>query len=503
MQDTPNNKPAAQHAAEGGCACCADSTTQNQAPKPDLSPAAKLDQARVGRRQFMKYVGAGVAGATVFPHLWIKNQAIAQTDSRGKVKHLLYVRLSGGFRFTAAFNAAVSDEFSPFGVAEGVAPGAQWGVSKLFEQAPWLEGDQGAALAALGLKPVTQIADQITVLPCVDHEPLSGNADGNHGTGFERFLTGYVGGETSFFTMINYGLRERVAAATAEGKTILPAFVLGSSGMSRGIGPYAAYRPPLMQDGGFDRFGFNADEGMPDWATRMTEKVDQRMMDRQHIVLRDRVDAYIRTRIATKSYNEIFQSPALRIRDRADDLIDGISNPQLAQIFGDNRDGQNVRLALRLFHFGCPAVYIDQGGYDMHSGEMDGLPGQINGLARIISGLEVALKIMQHPDGGTYWDHTLIVMGSEFGRTARGGKFNSARGSDHGGDYATRWMSMPVMGGPVSNPGQQLGAVRPTDLKADGQVYSYRSMLKTLLDGLGADHSPFFPADPPFNDFYA
>ncbi len=261
------------------------------------------------------------------------NRAVAQTGGQGTIKHLLYVRLSGGFRFTAAFNAAVSDEFSPFGVAEGVVPGAQWGVSKLFEQAPWLEGDQGAALAALGLKPVTQIANQITVLPCVDHEPLSGNADGNHGTGFERFLTGYVGGETSFFTMINYGLRDRVAAATAEGKTILPAFVLGSSGMSRGIGPYAAYRPPLMQDGGFDRFGFSADEGMPEWATRMTEKVDQRMRDRQHRMQRARVDAYFAVPHRHGRLHRDLRRPAAGHPDRRTmDVVDGICNPELAQI---------------------------------------------------------------------------------------------------------------------------------------------------------------------------
>jgi hypothetical protein len=227
------------------------------------------------------------------------------------------------------------------------------------------------------------------------------------------------------------------------------------------------------------------------------------MLDRQHATHKDRVDGYIRTRLATRSYNEIFQSPALRIRDRSDEPIDGLSNPQLARMFGDNRDGQNLRLALRLFHFGCPAVYIDQGGYDMHSGEEQGLPGQINGLCRLLSALEAALKAMTHPDGGSYWDHTVVALGSEFGRTARGGKFNSARGSDHGGDYATRWMSMPFFGGPITIPGQQIGATRAADLKPDGKVFSYRAVLKTLLDGLGADHQPFFPADAPFNDLFA
>ena len=109
---------------------------------------------------------------------------------------------------------------------------------------------------------------------------------------------------------------------------------------------------------------------------------------------------------------------------------------------------------------------------------------------------------MPHPAGGTYWDHTLVVFGSEFSRTARGNGFNSARGSDHNGDYETRWMSMPFMGGPVVRPGRRIGGIRPNDLRADGRVFSYRSVLKTLMDSLGCDHHRFFENDSPFDDLY-
>jgi uncharacterized protein (DUF1501 family) len=113
---------------------------------------------------------------------------------------------------------------------------------------------------------------------------------------------------------------------------------------------------------------------------------------------------------------------------------------------------------------------------------------------------------MSHPEGGTYWDKTLVVLGSEFGRTTGGNRFNSANGSDHGSDLATRWMSMPFMGGVISaagKGGKSLGSVRASDLKATGKVYSYRSVLKTMLDMLGADHEGVFPADAPIQDFFA
>jgi hypothetical protein len=445
---------------------------------------------RPTRRQLL----AGAAAS-----LFVPDRLLAQTSGRGRIKHLLYIRLASGFRFPTCFNADVADEFNPFGAAAPRAAGTEWGVGAPLARAPHLEGMSGAALRALGVKSVAEISNQITVLPCVDHEPLAGSADSNHGTALERLYTGYVDGPVGFFTMINFGLRERVAAP---GQVLLPAFVLGGSGMGRGLGTYAAFRPPVLSGDGFDRFNLDASATAPAWATELAGRVDQRLRARQHPLLRTGIDAFIETRRAARTYTEIFDSPTLKVRNDSQELVDGISNRQLATIFGSGNAGLSARMALRLFHFGCPAAYFDQGGYDLHSGEESGLLPQVDDLNRLLGGLEAVLKRMTHPAGGRYWDHTLVVLGSEFSRTARGNRFNSARGSDHAGDLATRWMSMPFMGGPLARPGRRLGETRRTDLKALGPVYSYRSVLKTLLDGLGCDHKDFFPADPPFDDLY-
>lgn len=470
-----------------------------------MSHDDKKKQGGVHRRSFLKGVGlataAGAAGA--FPNLWLKNEAYAQTMGRGEVKHLIYIRLSGGFRFTAAFNGDAADRYNPWGLAQGLPEATQWGPSDLLSSASWLDGEDGAALAnQYGMRSVTQLSDQIAMIPCVDHEPTSGSADGNHQTGLQRFATGYAGNGTGFFTMINYALRDVQPEDPEQVK--LPAFVLGGGGMANGNGKYAGYRPPVLQNG-FDGFGFDAAESLPQWARTMAQRLDQRRLDRAHPATRAPIDAYMQTREATARYAEIFTSETLQTNNGSDELIDGISNAQLEAIFGGGGTSRDIRLALRLFHFGCPAVYMNQGGYDMHSGEEEGLPGRIDSLNRLISGLEAALKIMTHPSGGTYWDHTLITFGSEFGRTTRGNKFNSARGSDHGGDYATRWMSMPFMGGVIDRAkmgGQTLGMTRKEDLEPLGKVYSYRSVLKTLMDSLGGDHSEFFPADEPFSDLF-
>ncbi len=64
---------------------------------------------------------------------------------------------------------------------------------------------------------------------------------------------------------------------------------------------------------------------------------------------------------------------------------------------------------------------------------------------------------------------------------------------------------LPMMGGVVDAAGiggRIFGSTRASDLAPQGKVYSYRSVLKTLLDALGADHSTFFPDDPPITDFF-
>lgn len=442
------------------------------------------------RRGFLKAVS--VSGAALgFPHLWIPRSAVAQTGATGTVKHLIFIRLSGGFRFPCAFNADVAAQFNPFGMASGVPEGVEWGVGKLLERAGYIAAD---ADEALEMKPVHQLADKITVMPTVDHEPLAGRADGNHETGLERYLTGYVNGEAGFFTRIQFGLSQGYDQALSEGRLLLPPFVMGTAGMARGLGDFAPWRPPVLNGATFDQFSASG-EGPPDWGAAMVSQTDQRMHDRQHPALRERVDAFLRTREATQAYQEIFASNQLKVDSDSEERFDGISNDELRDLFGDSRESTNIRLALRLFHHGCPAVYLDQGGYDYHSGEQDSLPPAVERMNRMISGLAAALPRMKHPAGGTYWDHTVVVLGSEFSRTASGNRFNSASGSDHNGDNSTRWMSMPFMGGPIRG-GRVVGATtRSTDLEAEGTVYSYRAVLNTLMDGLGCDPTAFFPGD--------
>ncbi|QQR89400.1 MAG: DUF1501 domain-containing protein [Myxococcales bacterium] len=467
----------------------------------------------LSRRRFVQSLGAtaAIAGS---PHLWLpKAFAQQQSDVRGSIRHLLYMRLNSGFRFTAAYNGNVASQFNPFGSAAGLPQGVEWGASAVMDRSGWLDEEKQAA----GMLPMNQLATRIAVIPCVDHEPFSGSADGNHGTGLERFYTGYAGtggydgAGTGIFSMINYALRNEVATGNNTTSVRLPAFVLGEAGMARGTGVFAGYRPPVIEGTNFDRFRTESGN-IPEWAKSFSKATDQRMRERQHVFLRTPVDAYIQSRSANERFNDIFQSPILDIDNNSDEAVDGFTQAQLTSLFGNSRAARSVRLALRLFHFGCPAVYFGQGGWDYHSNEESSFPTAMDEPNWIMSALYAALKAMPYSypdgsqDGSSYWDHTLVVFGSEFGRTARGSRFNSARGSDHGGDLATRWMSMPMMGGLIAEGantlalgGKELGHTRSSDLKAEGQVVSYRAFMKTLIDALGGDHAGVFDAENVFN----
>ena len=110
-----------------------------------MSNNKKNNRFRSGRRNFLKVAGLS-AGAIAFPHIWIPRSVRAETSGFNTAKHLLYFRLSGGYRFPTGFNADVAPEFNPFGTASGVPSGASWGVSSLFQDGEWLTED----LSALG-----------------------------------------------------------------------------------------------------------------------------------------------------------------------------------------------------------------------------------------------------------------------------------------------------------------------------------------------------------------
>jgi hypothetical protein len=121
-----------------------------------------------------------------------------------------------------------------------------------------------------------------------------------------------------------------------------------------------------------------------------------------------------------------------------------------------------------------------------------------------LSALRFVLPRMSDPDvpGKTYWDTTLIVVTSEFGRdntsdTDDGGLtvgFNRGDGSDHHGTNACRYQALPIMGGAV--PGGRLLVGTDDQVRPMQKPYATQQLLATLMQAIGVDSTKYFGAPP-------
>lgn len=81
---------------------------------------------------------------------------------------------------------------------------------------------------------------------------------------------------------------------------------------------------------------------------------------------------------------------------------------------------------------------IETGGWDTHSGQAGRLAAQLRGLDGLIAGLRQGL--------GPAWDQTVVLVATEFGRTAA---VNGTGGTDHGTGAAAMLVGGAVQGGRI------------------------------------------------------
>ncbi len=134
------------------------------------------------------------------------------------------------------------------------------------------------------------------------------------------------------------------------------------------------------------------------------------------------------------------------------------ANPNGNEFF---RTAMDAALAVRLLQLGSPAIALEMGGFDTHSGERRDAPARFRFVGRLWATLQFLLSHMPEPGepGKTMLDRTLVLTMSEFGRDpgsdATG--FNNGEGSDHGADPSCYYLAHAMMGGGVV-PGRLVGA---------------------------------------------
>jgi Protein of unknown function (DUF1501) len=478
----------------------------------------------ISRRHFLGASGLGLSALAA--HVWIPRRVFADVPAAGRVKRVLILHAGGGMRSSCLFNAHVAPQWNPYGAVSAsdvdatgaplLAAGAAWGVGT-----PLVGDKKPIPLAQWGgatLPVVSQIADRITVVGAIDHDPTAAAGDGNHYSATLRMCGGAPDADAGLLTMISREL---------DGQHPLPPTIVGGSGpigaavYGAGGGAYAQYRALFINGPSDFRYPRNAGGASdPDWARALEGRLDGAVAAARPTALLGRVPTFVGVKQAALTYGGVLGHPALRLAYAPAEALgatsDGkpLTSAMLMEPFGvapaagappagyvvDTMWGPPTALGVRLLQLGAPVVAVGVGGWDFHSDEDKGLPPLAASLGRTLSALYFVLSRMADDGGKSWWDTTLIAVTSEFGRdntsaTADDGLtigYNRGDGSDHHGTAPSRYQALPFTGGVVA--GGRLLAPTDEQCQPQSDPVASPSVLATLMGALGIDASRYFAA---------
>jgi hypothetical protein len=147
--------------------------------------------------------------------------------------------------------------------------------------------------------------------------------------------------------------------------------------------------------------------------------------------------------------------------------------PKLRDRYGRTTAGQSLLLARRLVEAGVRFVTVNYAGWDHHANIFPGLDGKLPEFDRAVSAL------VEDMDARGTFEHTLLVVMGEFGRTP---KINKDAGRDHWGPAG----SLLFAGAGVKR-GFVLGKTDKHGAFATQRPVSPADVAYTILDSLGID----------------
>lgn len=358
----------------------------------------------------------------------------------------------------------------------------------------------------------SSISHEVSVIGTVDHNP-GGAHDPNHRTAIYRSATGAPDGSNGLLSLVG---SFHPMYASGFSMSAVPPVEVNPSEFGTGAGSFATKRPLSVMSayGAFDS-GLEIGKG---WKMAARAALDNRFKDTRSRNYRPRLNEFGVSKTNAAAFADLLKDQKLNfnydplVETDPEPVFDGFTNTQLREILGDcnmmalgdtapmQSWGADVAMALRFFSFGSPMAVVTRDWYDMHDDESILYAPRTQDLVRQFAGLNFLLHAMPHPDGGTYWNHTVVATISEFSRnnTDPGTGFNSGSGSDHVGNESgpSRNQAIALMGGPIA----QGLLVGPTDdqIVATGTSYSTQRLLATFFDLLGVDrtNTPFSAAAP-------
>jgi uncharacterized protein (DUF1501 family) len=472
----------------------------------------------LNRRRFLGLTGLGAAGLAFVPRM-----RRVRADTPPRARRLLVLHLAGGIRSSAAFHASGETHYNPYGLIEGT--GTAFALGRLLDDSPPgtppLGDDEytlGAAWSGAVLPRFREVAGQLSVIGTWSE------ARGDHLRARIEEPTGSADGADP-------GLLTRlVAGMSAGGDLDMPAFHLVPDALFGAAPPALARHAPvalqswssLPNESAADPFAVDRTAGGWLGSPEMGSRRDQRVVDARAGAGRLLADAHAIHRRAARKVGGRLGQRDMQVADAAAadaalgevnlaagpvpltnamlfELMTRAMGPGAGQESGEEGSrfdsAMNAAVAVRLLQLGSPAVALEIGNFDFHSGERSEGPALYSFLGRLWASLGWLLARIPAPEGGTLLDSTLVVTTSDFGRDPAGPSgWNAGEGSDHGADAGCFYLAHAVMGAGVRG-GQLIGEVSTRDYDARReplQIAPIR-LLATLLGALGVD-----PADPTF-----
>ncbi len=410
--------------------------------KDDLK---KLDP--LSRRQFAARTAWTALGVGLYPAL---DSAIAQNRIGGKAKSLIYIYMGGGMSHIDSFDPkpeAPSEVRGPIGSISTNVPGIQMGAY---------------------FPNLAQRADKLAIVNSMTQQT------GDHGGGRYWMLTGYKQRATIVHPEMGPWIQRFHGKNT---KSNIPTLFNVGGGSLPGAGFMGpAYSPLPIGD---------PSRGLSDAKSPVPGSRQQKRMEALDTFNRSFLDKYNTTDV--EAYSQYYDNTMEFLQSEDLDVFDLKKEPQSERSkFGSGRLGQGALLASRLVEKGAKYVRINGGGCDNHQMIESAFQRPANELDTAFSAL------LDRLESKGLLDETLIVVGTEFGRTP---VINANAGRDH----FPRCFSSAMAGGGIRG-GQIYG-------KSDGRAYAIEENPVTPQDfnatiatamGIPLDEIVFAPSGRPF-----
>jgi len=463
------------------------------------------------RRELLRGAGAAAVGLSFLPFLG--RRVAAAPGPTAKASRVLILNMSGGVRSSAAFHASTGTAYNPYGMMSPTGGTPPFALGKILDDhaitgTPLPDADYtlGADWQSSRLPRLREYATKFSVLGTYSQDR------GDHLRARIEETTGTVsGGDPGILTRIAAALDAAGMPPAAPPFHVQPnaLFGNGSGALTKFVPVSLAGYYSLPSAGNVDQNAVKKTGNSYAATPEMRDELDQARMSSRHGVTKLLTSTFSLHRTGARVIGARLSQPDMAVAStgsRAAALgtvqLGGsvpLTNGMLYDLFQkclgptgmQYRDSAiNAALAIRLLQLGSPAVTLEVGNFDFHSGERTGGPPLYNYFGRLWAALRWLLPRIPDPSGtGSLFDRTLVVTMSDFGRdkaTASG--FNGGEGTDHGADHACFYLAHGVMGAGTSE-GKHVGPVDTATYNPAGQPIKHtsRELLVTILDALGFD----------------